>query len=145
MTVLEVVGAEYAFKGVKNLKNKPSSKMSVKTTAVTNDVKTTYTSSRSGIRTQNRYVLSGVEHFEDLKSVFGADNVKWETKARKYDNAIFECDEKLVEHKRRHGHEFNAYSLDDYLNQARDVMCCGQPFLKHLCLNKSTNIYPHYC
>ena len=79
MTVLEVVGAEYAFKGVKNLKNKPSSKMSVKTTAVTNDVKTTYTALRSGIRTQNRYALSGVEHFEDLKSVFGADNVKWET------------------------------------------------------------------
>ena len=23
--------------------------------------------------------------------------------------------------------------------------CCGQPFLKHLCLNKITNIYPRYC
>jgi len=24
-------------------------------------------------------------------------------------------------------------------------LCCGQPFLKHLCLNKITNIYPRYC
>lgn len=57
--------------------------------------------------------------------MFGTDNVKWETKARKYDNAIFESDEKFVAHKRKHGHEFNAYSLDDYLNQARDVMNTG--------------------
>jgi hypothetical protein len=79
VTVLEVVGAEYALnKGVKTLKNKPSSKMSVKTTSVTNDIKTANTASHSGIRTQNRYALTGSEHYENLKSVFGADNVKWE-------------------------------------------------------------------
>lgn len=79
VTVLEFAAVDYAYKGVKTLKNKYDSKMSVKTTAVTNDIKTVNTASRSGIRTQNRYALTGSEHYENLKSVFGADNVKWET------------------------------------------------------------------
>ena len=29
--------------------------------------------------------------------------------------------------------------------QLPKALCCGQPFLKHLCLNKITNIYPRYC
>ena len=79
VTVLEFAAVDYAYKGVKTLKNKYASKMSVKTTAVTNDIKTVNTASRSGIKTQNRYALTGSEHYENLKSVFGADNVKWET------------------------------------------------------------------
>ena len=78
VTVLEFAAVDYAYKGVKTLKNKYDSKMSVKTTAVTNDIKTVNTASRSGIKTQNRYALTGSEHYENLKSVFGADNVKWE-------------------------------------------------------------------
>ena len=47
--------------------------------------------------------------------------------------------------------------LDNAINNGKKVIfsgwwyhngridCCGQPFLKHLCLNKITNIYPRYC
>ena len=78
-----------------------------------------------GVGKANKYSLSGEEHYESLKDLFGADNVKWETKGKKYDNAIFADDEKLVSHYWKHRKEFGAYSLDDYLNQAREVMNNG--------------------
>ena len=78
-----------------------------------------------GVSNPNKYCLSGEEHYESLNDLFGADNVKWETKASKYDNAVFADDEKLVSHYWKHRNEFGAYSLDDYLNQARDVMNNG--------------------
>lgn len=77
------------------------------------------------IGNSNKYSLSGEEHYENLKDLFGADNVEWVTKGSKYDNAVFADDEKLVSHYWKHGKEFGAYSLDDYLNQARDVMNNG--------------------
>ena len=78
-----------------------------------------------GVGKANKYSLSGEEHYESLKDLFGADNIKWETKGKKYDNAIFADDEKLVSHYWKHRKEFGAYSLDDYLNQAREVMNNG--------------------
>jgi len=78
-----------------------------------------------GVSNPNKYCLSGEEHYESLNDLFGADNVKWETKVSQYDNAVFADDEKLVSHYWKHRNEFGAYSLDDYLNQARDVMNNG--------------------
>ena len=79
VTVAEVLGTEYVLKGINGLKKNPAAKNPAGKSSVANGVKESATSSSSGIRNQSRYSLTGAEHYEDLKHVFGADNVKWET------------------------------------------------------------------
>jgi len=78
-----------------------------------------------GISNPEKQILSGGEWDNYFKETYGAENVKWETKGNKYYNAIFANDEKLVSHYWKHRKEFGAYSLYDYLNQAREVMNNG--------------------
>ena len=78
-----------------------------------------------GVSNPEKQMLNGGEWDNYFKETYGAENVKWETKGNKYDNAIFANDEKLVSHYWKHRKEFGAYSLDDYLSQAREVMNNG--------------------
>ena len=122
VTVAEVLGTEYVLKGINGLKKNPAAKNPAGKSSVANGVKGSTTASASGIRNQSRYSLTGAEHYEDLKHVFGADNVKWETE---YDRAVFQNYEKLASHYAKHGDEVNAQSTVDYLNKARYVMNNG--------------------
>ena len=63
---------------IEGLKKNPVATNPAAKSSMANAIKESSTASSSGIKGQTRYALTGAEHYDDLKHVFGADNVKWD-------------------------------------------------------------------